>query len=85
MEIFRCTWGMVGPGMKYPSLSEFVAGLCQSKVTFLREFPALAFSDEKSIPLFQDFAGHYPTRGHDVREVSTVFASGRRIATRTWD
>ena len=54
--------------------------LCQRKVAFLREFPALAFSDEKSVPLLQDFAGHHPAGRHDVRGVSALLASGRRLA-----
>ncbi len=62
------------------ALADAQGGFCQKKVTFRREFPALAFSYEKSVPLFQDFTGHYPTRSHDVREVSTVFASGRGLA-----
>ena len=60
-------------------------GLCQRKVTFRGTPPALAFSDEKSVPLFQDFTGHHPTRRLDVRSVSAVFETSRGLAPPTWD
>ena len=61
-------------------LAELLGGLCQRKVTLRGTSPALALRDEKSVPLFQDFAGNHPTRRHDVREVSALPASGRRLA-----
>ena len=48
----------------------------------LPEFQRL-FPNEKSIPLFQQFARNHPARGDDVHPVSTVVAAGRRSAIRT--
>ena len=45
---------------------------------------SIACSDAKSLPLFQQFARDHPAYGDDVCPVSTVAATGRGSAVRTW-